>query len=222
MDRQTRTNQNSTEKKLPKGERSFFPKKVNGWMVAFLVLLGIVLGSGAVIIQRIFEPREVLTTNSAKLVERDGNPVVNITSTKKQVNELMAFYLQEYKEKSGLDYTFTLENQALLNGEFKILGMPVNFYLYFDPYVMENGNVQLKAKSLSIGTLGVPIKEVMKVVKRSYKLPTWVEVKPSEGTVLIRLDQFQMQNGLFIKAEKIDLVDDEIKASLYLPASKEK
>ncbi|MCM6931367.1 YpmS family protein [Enterococcus italicus] len=212
----SQTNKNQTTSK------SFSFKKINGWMVAFFVLLGVVVGSGIVVANRILEPREVLTSNSAKLVERDGSPVVTIESTKQQVNELIAFYLQDYSEKSGLDYTFTLENQALLNGQFKVLGMPVNFYLYFDPYVMENGNVQLKAKSLSIGTLGVPIKEVMKLVKRSYKLPSWIEIKPSDGTVLIRLDQFRMQNGLFIKAEKIDLVDDEIKASLYLPASDEK
>jgi len=212
----SQTNKNQTTSK------SFSLKKINGWMVAFFVLLGVVVGSGIVVASRILEPREVLTSNSAKLVERDGSPVVTIESTKQQVNELIAFYLQDYSEKSGLDYTFTLENQALLNGQFKVLGMPVNFYLYFDPYVMENGNVQLKAKSLSIGTLGVPIKEVMKLVKRSYKLPSWIEIKPSEGTVLIRLDQFRMQNGLFIKAEKIDLIDDEIKASLYLPASDEK
>ena len=212
----SQTNKNQTTSK------SFSFKKINGWMVAFFVLLGVVVGSGIVVANRILEPREVLRSNSAKLVERDGSPVVTIESTKQQVNELIAFYLQDYSEKSGLDYTFTLENQALLNGQFKVLGMPVNFYLYFDPYVMENGNVQLKAKSLSIGTLGVPIKEVMKLVKRSYKLPSWIEIKPSDGTVLIRLDQFRMQNGLFIKAEKIDLVDDEIKASLYLPASDEK
>lgn len=212
----SQTNKNQTTSK------SFSLKKINGWMVAFFVLLGVVVGSGIVVANRILEPREVLTSNSAKLVERDGSPVVTIESTKQQVNELIAFYLQDYSEKSGLDYTFTLENQALLNGQFKVLGMPVNFYLYFDPYVMENGNVQLKAKSLSIGTLGVPIKEVMKLVKRSYKLPSWIEIKPSDGTVLIRLDQFRMQNGLFIKAEKIDLVDDKIKASLYLPASDEK
>lgn len=212
----SQTNKNQTTSK------SFSFKKINGWMVAFFVLLGVVVGSGIVVANRILEPREVLTSNSAKLVERDGSPVVTIESTKQQVNELIAFYLQDYSEKSGLDYTFTLENQALLNGQFKVLGMPVNFYLYFDPYVMENGNVQLKAKSLSIGTLGVPIKEVMKLVKRSYKLPSWIEIKPSDGTVLIRLDQFRMQNGLFIKAEKIDLVDDKIKASLYLPASDEK
>ena len=81
---------------------------------------------------------------------------------------------------------------------------------------MANGNVQLKAKSLSIGTLGLPIKEVLKFAKRSYKLPKWVEINPDDQTVLLRLDQFRMQNGLFVRAEKINLVDDDIRMNIYL------
>jgi uncharacterized protein YpmS len=82
--------------------------------------------------------------------------------------------------------------------------------------------VQLKAKSLSIGTLGVPITEVMKMIQRNYDMPKWIEINPKEETVMLRLDQFRMQNGLFLKADKINLVDDEIQVSLYLPESKEK
>lgn len=103
-----------------------------------------------------------------------------------------------------------------------MLGHDIPFYLYFDPYVMANGNVQLKAKSLSIGTLGLPIKEVLKFAKRSYKLPKWVEINPDDQTVLLRLDQFRMQNGLFVRAEKINLVDDDIRMNIYLPKEKKK
>ena len=41
-----------------------------------------------------------------------------------------------------LNINFIWENEALLNGTFEVLGFPIDFYLYFDPYVMENGNVQ--------------------------------------------------------------------------------
>ena len=99
-----------------------------------------------------------------------------------------------------------------------MLNFPITFYLYFDPYVTEEGNVQLKAKSLSIGTLDLPTSEVLKMIKRSFKFPEWIEVNADEQIILIRLDQFRMQNGLFIKANKINLVDDEIQMSLYLPA----
>lgn len=204
-----------TDKQIPHQNK----RQHNYWKIAFLVLVGLILGTGVFITSRILDTKPFPVKETPAIVERNGTPVVNISSNKTQVNELIDFYLADYREKSGLDYEFVLNDQAMLKGEFKLLGVPINFYLYFDPYVMEDGNVQLKAKSLSIGTLGVPISEVMKLIKRSYELPEWIEIDAKEKTVMIRLDQFRMQNGLFIKAEKIDLVDDVIQASLYLPAS---
>lgn len=197
-------------------------KKPNYWKIACLLIIGVLLGTGIFLTSRVLETKPFPVKETPEIVEREGTPVVNISSNKKQVNALIDFYLTDYKEKSDLDYEFVLADQAMLKGEFKLLGVPINFYLYFDPYVMEDGNVQLKAKSLSIGTLGVPISEVMKLIKRSYELPKWIEIDAKEKTVMIRLDQFRMQNGLFIKAEKINLVDDVIQASLYLPASTKK
>jgi uncharacterized protein YpmS len=60
------------------------------------------------------------------------------------------------------------------------------------------------------------------MIQRNYDMPKWIEINPKEETVMLRLDQFRMQNGLFLKADKINLVDDEIQVSLYLPESKEK
>ena len=37
---------------------------------------------------------------------------------------------------------------------------------------------------------------------------------------MIRLDKFQMANGLFMKANRINLLDDDIQFSLYLPKDK--
>ncbi|ROY09552.1 DUF2140 family protein, partial [Enterococcus faecium] len=143
--------------------------------------------------------------------------VLTINSNKEKVNQIISFFLSEYQKDSDIEYKFYLENEALLNGTFEVLGFPIDFYLYFDPYVMENGNVQLKARSLSIGTLSLPIKDVMNMIKRNYKLPDWIEVNTDDLTIMLRLDQFRMQNGMYIKADKIDLVNDDIRFSLYLP-----
>lgn len=210
------TTNKSNEKTSP------IKNKPNYWKIACLLIIGVLLGTGIFLTSRVLETKPFPVKDTPEIVEREGTPVVSISSNKKQVNALIDFYLTDYKEKSDLDYEFVLADQAMLKGEFKLLGVPINFYLYFDPYVMEDGNVQLKAKSLSIGTLGVPISEVMKLIKRSYELPQWIEIDAKEKTVMIRLDQFRMQNGLFIKAEKINLVDDVIQASLYLPASTKK
>ncbi|MCD5003341.1 YpmS family protein [Enterococcus saccharolyticus] len=193
----------------------------NKWKIAFFALIAIVLGSSIFLFSRITEKRELVYHEVPPLVDRAGSPVLNINSNKEQINALIGFYLDEYQKNADITFDFALENEALLTGEFKILGFPVTFYLYFDPYVMDNGNVQLKAKSLSIGTLGVPISEVMKMIQRNATLPDWIEIEPKEETVMIRLDQFRMQNGLFLKAEKINLVEDDIQVSLYLPEKNE-
>lgn len=196
-------------------------KKINHWKVAFLVLVGILIGLFVFIFVRIIQVREPNYTKEPAATELAGSPVVSVQSTKKQVNALIDFYLSDFQKDSDITYTFYLENEAMLNGTFEVLGYPIQFYLYFDPYVMDNGNVQLKAKSLSIGTLSLPIKEILKFIQRDYKLPSWVEVDPDEQMILLRLDQFKMKNGLFIKAEKINLVDDDIRMAIYLPKTTE-
>jgi Uncharacterized protein conserved in bacteria len=200
-----------------KNLKKHIPAAMNRWKIAFFVLLAVLLGSLLFMFTRVTSHRESLPQDATSFVERQGEPVLTIRSNKQQINDLIAFSLSEYQKNSKVKYNFVLENEALLTGEFKILGFPVTFYLYFDPYVMDNGNVQLKAKSLSVGTLGVPIKEVMKMIQKNKALPEWVEINPKDETVMVRLDQFQMANGLFIKADKINLVDDEIEVSLFLP-----
>lgn len=204
-----------------KGSFSTWWQKINKWKVAFLLLVGVLIGSGIFLYSRLTEEREVLTQEIPELVAKEGTPVLSVSSNKEQINSLITFFLDRYQADSDVKYQFTLENQALLTGEFEILNFPLTFYLYFQPYVMDTGNVQLKATSLSVGTLTIPIKQVMKMVQNNFKFPDWVEVDPDNGTIMIRFDQFRMQNGLFIRAEKIDLVDDDIQVNLYLPKETE-
>lgn len=192
----------------------------NRWKIAFLTLLGVLMGSIFFIGLRVTQVREPNYIPRPPITARQGKPVLTMQANKQQVNDLIDFFLTDLQKTTDIKYTFYLENEALLNGTFNILGYPIQFYLYFDPYVMDDGNIQLKAKSLSIGTLGLPIKEILKFVQRDYKLPEWVEVKPSESLILLRLDQFRTQNGLFVRAEKINLVDDDIRLNIYLPQEK--
>ena len=211
----------SESTKQPEKTAESTKKSINYWKIAFLVLVGILLGTTVFFASRIFQKRETGLNVSAELVQREGSPVLTVNSNKSQVNQLIDFYLSDFQKDQEVKYNFELRNEALLTGEFQVLGFPITFYLYFDPYVTEEGNVQLKAKSLSIGTLDLPTSEVMKMIKRSFKFPEWIDVNADEQIILIRLDQFRMQNGLFIKANKINLVDDEIQMSLYLPAETE-
>lgn len=195
-------------------------QEINGWKVAFIILATILIGASLVVMTRLTQERE----NFSELIEQQpvltGEPLLAIRSQKAQINKIVAIYLEdlqkEAKKEEEQNYQFVLKNEALISGEFDLLGFPLRFYLYLDPFVMDDGNVQLKAKSLSVGALNLPITQVLRMIAKTPELPKWIEVKPKEETIVLRLDQFEIGNGLYLKAEKINLVEDEIEFSLYL------
>lgn len=199
-----------------KSEKINRPKK-NKWKIAFLVLLGLLIGIDAFIFFRISQTRESNNLTKENITELAGTQVISLESNKEKVNALIDFYLREFQKDSEIKYDFYLEEEAMLNGTFQVLGYPIEFYIYFDPYVTDNGNIQLKANSLSIGMLELPIADILSFIQKEYKLPNWVEVNPEKSFIVLRLDKFDINNGLFVRAEQINLVDDIIQFSVYLP-----
>lgn len=215
------------EKKMNTRKKTPAPKikrAINGWKVAFLVLVGVLIGISLFLYFRISAVREPQLEEQTKVTAKQtsGEPVLQVQMTKKQMNEVIDYSLTEFLSDSKMTYRFYLENQALLNGTFKVLGTDVQFYLYFDPFVLENGNIELQAKSLSIGTLSLPIFEVMNFIKKSYDIPEWIEIHPKKKTIIVNLNKFQLQNGMYVRAQKMNLIDDDIRFDLYLPKDYQK
>ena len=92
--------------------------KRNPWKIAFLVLVGLVIGSVAFVTFRATQVREPDLKKIPAIVEKEGEPVVTIQSKKQQVNKLIDFYLADFQKGSEIKYKFYLENDALLNGTF--------------------------------------------------------------------------------------------------------
>ena len=82
---------------------------------------------------------------------------------------------------------------------------------------MEDGNIQLKARNISLGSLQLPISYVMKQLEHVLDIPKWVEFNSEETYIIVHLDQLPLKNGLRLKADRINLVDDDIRMSVYLP-----
>ena len=205
-------------------ELEFGEKKKRGmkpWLVVVLIILGIIIGLISIVLFRIGSNREGEASKKTS-VEKRSEATFQVQLTKKQTNELINYYLNEYQKDSKVKYNFIVENQAMLQGTFPFLGHDLNFYLYFEPSVLKNGDVQLKAKSISIGTLSLPISELMKFVKLKFKLPEWVEVNSKEEQIIMHLSEFQLKGGMYIGADKIDLVGDEILFNVFLPVSQQK
>lgn len=186
----------------------------NPWQIATLVLLGLILGTGVWLAHSLLTPVEQPASTTTTT---SGDPAMTVSLTKRQANEIVEYYLNDVQKGSPVKYSLTLADQAVLGGTFKFFGQPVKFQLLFDPLVLKNGNVELKARQLNVGSLPVPISYVMSYAHSNFKLPKWVTMNSKKKTVVLDLNKFKLASGMQIKATKIDLPNSEINFSVYLP-----
>ncbi|MFD1433181.1 YpmS family protein [Lacticaseibacillus yichunensis] len=212
--------QNATQ---PAGTGAGKPTRRPGgwWKWLALVLIGLILGSAIWFTVRVAAPYETPTsqTTTAKTAT-ESEPAFTVDLTKRQVNSIISYYLKDYLKSSTIKYTLTVGDHAVLAGNFKFFGATVKFSLLFDPLVKANGDVELKARQLNVGSLSVPVEYVLGYVGRTYKLPKWVSLNNKKETVVLELSKFEMASGMKIKANKLDLTHDAIEFAVYLPAKK--
>ena len=210
-----------TSRHKEKKEFKFLQLFKNPWKVAFITLVAILIGLTSVVMFRITTPRMTYDKNLPK-VSASENPIFDVNMKKDQVNATINYFLEDAMEESGVDYSFVLENQAMIDGTFSLLGHETHFYLYFEPYVLNDGNVQLKAKSLSVGSLSIPIPAMINYIGSTTDLPNWIELDADQQLINLHLNKFKLENGMSVRAKKINLIDDEISFSIYLPKEKTK
>lgn len=188
-------------------------KRFNEWKIAFLVLLGLIIGLVGFVAFRITENREpVITGNVATL--KKGDTLAEISSNKSQINKLINTFMEDYQTES-LNYKFYLDNQAILEGEYKFLGVKLPLFIYFEPYKLENGNIQLKVKSVSVGTLSLPTSAVLSFVAKEYDLPKFVKIDASKSYVELQLNQLHLGKNMYVKANRIDTLNDQFVFEFY-------
>lgn len=189
-------------------------KSFNVWKIISLVLIGLIIGSGLWFAHAVLTPVDQPTSTTTSTT---GDPVMTVSLTKRQVNQIVTYYLNDFQKDSKVKYSLTMADQAVLGGNFTFFGQKIDFGLLMDPIVLKNGNVELKARQLNVGSLPVPISYVLNYAAKSFKLPKWVTLNSKRETIVLNLNKFKMENGMQVKATKIDLPNDEIDFSVYLP-----
>ncbi|MFS6068044.1 YpmS family protein [Streptococcus agalactiae] len=189
-------------------------RNLNFWKWAFLLLLAINLSFTAVIASRLIQVRE---PNTGKISTglQDKVKVGTFTTNKSQLNKTIALYLKQYQTKKMNYKIYAASSSILFEGSYQLLGYEVPLYIYFEPYRLTNGAVQLKVTSFSVGTLPLPEKDVLQYIKSSYKLPNFVDIKPKKSVININLQDLKNKEGIYLKATAIDLVNDNFSFDIF-------
>lgn len=189
--------------------------KINKWKWAFLSLVAALVALSLVVIGRISTTREETTSGVVTTLSPDGEKIGTFTTTKDQLNTLLASYLKDY-QTDEFSYYVTLTNQFLLfEGVYTIWGIDIPLYIYFQPNKLNDGSILLTVSEISAGTLSLPKEEILTYIQRQSDLPSFVTIDAEKAAVTVRLPEIENKQGIYIQANTIDLYTDELIFDIY-------
>lgn len=189
----------------------------NYWKWAFLVLLAILIGTGIWFVRQL-QPVSVGEVNEAP-VDTTDVMTFSVATQKEDLTQVINQYIQEEVQGDNVNYQVMIDETFQLSGSFELFGFEIPFDLYMDPYVTENGNIQLRANQLSLGQLNVPISFAMNQMGSQLSIPDWVAFDGETETITFNLNEFQLDSGMYFSAERINLEENEILMNVYLPST---
>ncbi len=93
--------------------------------------------------------------------------------------------------------------------------VPVN--ISFEPIVQENGDIILQSTGMSLGLLRLPQDRILQYVSSRVETPEWITINPKEEQIYIAITQMELRSNFHIRAQQIDLVNDNISFRIKVP-----
>ncbi|WP_059170798.1 YpmS family protein [Bacillus sp. FJAT-27445] len=188
----------------------------NRWKTAFFVLLGFVLAAIVGIAILAMVPPDGMKKEQAEI--NDGEMVGFVIRTNRDdVNKLVNHYLEKEVADTPVDYKVQVNDEVELYGTVPFFSQALNMKLTFVPEAQENGDLLLKQKSISVGQLRLPVPYVLDFIRKSYKLPRGVEIRPDDREIHVHMQQLKLKSDTKIKANTFDLEKDDISFTLLVP-----
>ncbi len=190
----------------------------NGWMWAFLILLGIIISLIIWIIVGLQPSNSDYTGEQAgDLTVIEDSLSFEVITDKNQLNRVINLYLEEELDEQFAGYNVVIDEDVQLSGALQVFGFDVDFLLRMDPYVVDDGNLQLRATSIQLGSFDLPIGIAMNVLSQQLDLPQWIRVDSEQQMILVALNEFQLENDVQFAMQRIDLQEDDIRLNIILP-----
>ncbi|WP_445491163.1 YpmS family protein [Niallia sp. 03133] len=191
--------------------------KKKSWKIAFLFLICINLIFIIGLSILIFLPSDKAKHSENTSNEQTGAVPLDVTTNKEDLTKLINYYIEKQGLNGPIHYEINLTNEVELYGYLPVFNQDVEMKLTFVPEALDNGDLLLTQKSISIGELPLPVSYVMKFIQQQYKLPDWVEINPEDETIYVHLTKMNTASGLKVKMKEFNLPEDKIRFSILHP-----
>lgn len=195
-------------------------KKVNvaiNWKRLFFIILSFNLISIGVIIFLIFGPVKNVTFPEVDRYMTEESSEFTVRTTKQNLNELINAYIDKLSEGSNHRYQVLLDEDVHLLGELPVFTTTVPLSIHLEPDVLDNGDLILKQKSITIGMLQLPNKKIMEYIKKYLPMPEWVIVNPKEEEIYVAISNMDIRSNFQVSIEQFNLIKNELSFKIKVP-----
>jgi uncharacterized protein YpmS len=185
------------------------------WKILFFSLLAVNIMIISIVLFFVFQP--VKKIDQMELPKEKEGAELKVQSSKEHLNLIINDYIAKKTKNHRLQYQILLTDRVELLSKIPLFGREVDFLVSFLPNVDKDGNVELTNPEMALGELRLPVSYVLKYLQKNASLPEEVTIEPGENRIYIHLNQLTLPNGYQIRAEKIDLTNNEIAFTLIVP-----
>lgn len=191
--------------------------KGNKWKSLFFILMAInaiILVFLLILISLPAKDQDYIAEN----MNEDNYVPFSIQTNKEDLNRVINHYLEKEGLTGGaIDYKVLLNDEVDLYGSIPFFSQDLQMKLSFEPEALENGDVVLQQKSISVGQMNLPVSHVLKLVRDRYKLPEGVIIQPKEERIYVSMQKMKLKSDVKVKVDEFNLRQNDIRFTLLVP-----
>lgn len=188
---------------------------INWWKWAFVSLVSLIF-IGIILLIRSIQPVMIQEEDVQEPIELKDEVSLVSTITKEDAAIIMNESIQAMIVDEKTTYEVRLDNQLEILSKVQVFNFDIPYTLFFDPYVTEDGNIQLRADAIELANFSLPVSAVMSMLANELELPSYIGIDSEEKIILIDFNELSAQYDKRITMEKIDLENNEIQLKLSL------
>lgn len=188
---------------------------INWWKWAFLGLIAIIIIFSIQLINAI-ETASINEPNLDTVEYTDQEMVFTTSATREDTEQFINTFLSTTLDEEYDNFSVEIQDQLNVHGQLEVFQFTVPFALSFDPYVLENGNVQLRADAVELGNFSLPVGATMSLLANQLEVPYFISIDSETEMIVINLNEFSEEQDIGIQMVRIDLPEDVIQMNLYV------
>lgn len=189
----------------------------NKWKAYFFTLFFINILTISMALGLVFWPKSLEQGGEEDYPLEGGSSEFVVRTTKENLNELINAYIDELTSEKEYKYWISLEDEVLLVGEIPVFSVKVPLSMTFDPYVLEDGNVVLRQKTIEVGHLKLPNQHVMKYMEWFFEVPDWVKFYPEYEEIHLQITKMDFKSNFQVQVEQFNLVNNQLAFKIEVP-----